>query len=46
MKEETPIFETVAPGEVYILTRIDDCVEYIANIDGDVVFKKTCLEEL
>lgn len=45
MKEEISIFETIAPGEVYILTRIDDCVEYIANIDGKAVLKKTCMEE-
>lgn len=42
---EEPIYETLAPSEVYILTRIDDCVEYIANIDGDAVFKRTCLDE-
>ena len=45
MNGQTPIFETLAPGEVYILTRIDDCVEYIANIDGEAVLERTCLEE-
>ena len=45
MKEETPIFETVAPGEVYILYTIDGCVEYIANIDGKAMLKRACPEE-
>lgn len=45
MTSRTPIFETLATGEVYILHIIDGCVEYIANIDGDAVFKRTCLDE-
>jgi len=44
MTRQTPIFETLAPGEVYILNIIDDCVEYLANIDGVVIFKRACLE--
>lgn len=45
MTTQTPIFETLAPNEVYILCIIDGCVEYITNIDGEAIFKKTCVEE-
>ncbi|MBW2077894.1 MAG: hypothetical protein JRI71_10175 [Deltaproteobacteria bacterium] len=39
------IFETISPGDVYILTITDGCAEYIANVDGVAVFKTACLEE-
>lgn len=38
---QTPIFETLSPGEVYILYVIDGAIEYIANIDGIAVLKKS-----
>ena len=41
MMNQTPIFETLAPGEVYILNIIDGCFEYIANIDGEAMLKQT-----
>lgn len=45
MTRQTPIFETLASGEVYVLNIIDDCVEYIANIDGVAVLKRSCSEK-
>ena len=44
MTAQTPIFETLAPSEVYILYLLDDCVEYIANIDGVAILRKSSLE--
>jgi hypothetical protein len=38
MTSQTPIFETLAPGEVFILYIIDDGIEYISNVDGVPVF--------
>lgn len=45
MTTQTPIFETLASGDVYILYIIDGCVEYLVNVDGVAILKRTCPDE-
>ena len=45
MKEETKkkelIYERLAPGDIYILTRDENgCLEVVENREGETVFKK------
>ncbi|MBW1937065.1 MAG: hypothetical protein JRI84_16255 [Deltaproteobacteria bacterium] len=40
-----PIYEKLAPGEVLIISREGDCLTYVANEGGKVVFKRVCLAE-
>ena len=40
MTTQTPIFETLAPGEVYVLHIIDGIVEYIVNDSGEAYLKR------
>lgn len=42
-KREEPIYEKLAPGEVLIISKEEDCVTYATNEAGTVVFKKACL---
>lgn len=46
MTSHTPIFETLAPGDVYILFLIDGCVKYITNVDGVASLRTSCGETL
>ena len=40
-----PIYEKLAPGEVLIISREGDCLTYVSNEGGKVVFKRVCLAE-
>jgi len=37
------IYEKIAPGEVYILSRQGDYLNVIENHDGIAVFRKVCM---
>lgn len=45
MTKQTQIFEILAPGEVLIMYKEDDCLTYIVNDASTARFKKTCLEK-
>lgn len=40
---EEPIYEKLAPGEVLIISKKENCVVYAANEKGKVVLRKVCL---
>ncbi|KAF5412424.1 MAG: hypothetical protein C5S38_08365 [Candidatus Methanophagaceae archaeon] len=42
-KREEPIYEKLAPGEVLIISKEEDCVTYATNEAGKVVFKRASL---
>ena len=43
VKKEEPIYEKLAPGEVLIISKEEDCVTYATNEAGKVVFKRASL---
>ena len=43
VKKEEPIYEKLAPGEVLIISKEENCVTYATNEKGDVILKKACL---
>ena len=42
-KRVEPIYEKLAPGEVLIISKEENCVTYATNENGEVVLKKACL---
>ena len=42
-RKEEPIYEKLAPGEVLIISKEENCVIYAANEEGKVVLRKACL---
>ena len=43
VKKAEPIYEKLAPGEVLIISKEENCVTYATNEKGVVVLKKACL---
>jgi predicted transcriptional regulator len=43
IKKAEPIYEKLAPGEVLIITKEENCVTYATNEKGEVLLKKAYL---
>ena len=43
VKKVEPIYEKLAPDEVLIISKEENCVTYATNEKGEVVLKKACL---
>ena len=44
-KKEEPIYEKLAPGEILLISKEENCVIYAVNKDGKLELKKACLLE-
>ncbi len=44
-REEEPIYEKLAPGEVLIISKKEGCVIYAVNEGGKIVLGKACLSK-
>ena len=42
VKKVEPIYEKLAPGEVLIISKEENCVIYATNEKGEVILKKAC----
>jgi len=42
-KKEEPIYEKLAPSEVLVISKEDDCITVAVNEGGQVRLKKVCM---
>lgn len=45
VKMVEPIYEKLAPGEVLIINKDENCITYATNEKGKAVMKKACLKD-